>query len=233
MTTIYIITGNPGHPIFYESFIKMLKEKTGYNVVINPLPGHTLETMHEKSSLSTTIRYHARQIKKYTNVILIGHSIGCFIGLHVAKRVTNINQTILLFPAIVQMAKTPQGEYMNLVEPLYRWIAPIADYLPKPVSNWLAKSDNGHHVFHKQIVLNCLALWDEEKIVVTKPERLLRNKQDYLVIYSKKDDWTPPFVIRILRRMFPNRVETQCDHAFVLNETECELVSENIANYIA
>jgi hypothetical protein len=232
MKTIYIIPGNPGHPIFYESFIKLLRETTGHNVVINPLPGHTKETMHMKSTIKNVVRYHTTEIKKYTNVILIGHSIGCFFGLKVAKRVTNINKIILLFPTIMHMAKTPEGEFTDKVEPLYKLIAPIADYFPKPLSNWLANSDNGHHVFHKQIVLNCLRLWDEEKVAVTKPPRIDRDKQDYLVIYSTKDDWTPPPIIRILCRMFPNIAETQCDHAFVLKESDCKIVSGHIQTFL-
>jgi hypothetical protein len=231
MRTIYIITGNPGHPIFYDSFIKLLRETTGYNIVINPLPGHTLETSDKRYTLRNIIRYHTKEIQKYKNVILIGPSMGCFVGLQVAKRVTNIDKFILLFPVIVHIAKTPEGEYTEKTQPLYKLIAPIADYFPKSLSNWLANSEHGHHVFHKQIILNCFALWEEEKFAITKPQRLPRNKE-YLVIYSTKDGWTPPPIIRILKRMFPNTVETECNHAFGLNEDDCNLVSEYIANYI-
>jgi hypothetical protein len=235
MKTIYIIPGNPGHPIFYESFIKRLREITGYNVVINPLPGHTLETAHTKSSLRDAIRYHTKQIKTYENVILIGHSIGCFLGLQVTKRVTNIERIILLFPTIVYMAETPGGEYMEKVKPLYKFIAPIADYFPSSLSNWLANSEHGHLIFHKQIVLNCLALWDEEKLTVTTPKRIsfTKDKHDYFVIYSTKDHWTPPSVISILKRMFPIIVETECDHSFVLNDADCELVSKHIQMFLS
>jgi pimeloyl-ACP methyl ester carboxylesterase len=279
MKTIYIIPGNPGHPIFYESFIKLLKKTTEYNVVINPLPGHTLETQHKKCKMKNIIRYHTKEIKKYDNVILVGHSIGCFFGLQVAKRVTNIDKIILLFPTIVHMATTPQGEFTNKIEPLYKFIAPIAEYLPNSLSNWLVKSEHGHHVFHKQIVLNCLALWDEEKVAVTTPENLhftplrienaqsalssaessslitaiasleggvlscaesfaenerrcTKDKQDYLVIYSTRDDWTPPHVVQILKQMFPNIVETECDHAFVLNENDYTLVCKYIQTFV-
>jgi len=234
MKTIYIIPGNPGHPIFYESFIKLLTETTEYNIVINPLPGHTLETQHMKSTIKNVIRYHAKQIKKYDNVILIGHSIGCFFGLQVAKRVRNIDKIILLFPAIMHMATTPQGEFTNKIEPFYKFIAPIAEYLPNSLSNWLANSEQGHNLFHKQIILNCFALWDEEKVAVTTPENLhfTKDKQDYIVVYSTRDDWTPPDVIQILKQMFPNIVETECDHAFVLNKNDYELVCKHIQTFV-
>jgi len=234
MKTIYIIPGNPGHPIFYQSFIRILKETTGYNVVINPLPGHTLETQHMKSTIKNVVHYHTKQIKKYKNVILIGHSIGCFFGLQVAKRVRNIDKCILLFPTIMHMAKTPEGEYMDKAKTIYKFIAPVAEYLPKSLSNWLANSEHGHHVFHKQIILNCLALWDEEKVAVTTPENLhfTKDKQDYLVVYSINDAWTPPHVVKILKQMFPNTVETECDHAFVLNKNDYELVCKHIIKFL-
>ena len=160
---IYIIPGNPGNPIFYKSFIKTLKAKTGYNVIINLMPGHTLETMHMKSTLKNAISYHTKQIKKYQNVILIGHSIGCFIGMHIAKRLVNIDKFILLFPTIVHMEKTPGREHMDTIEPIYRFVAPMSDYFPKPFSNWLSNSEYGHNLFHKQIIMNCIGLWHEER----------------------------------------------------------------------
>ncbi len=73
-----------------------------------------------KCTLKNVIRYHVKQIKKYKNVILIGHSIGFFFGLQVAKRVRNVDKIILLFPAIVHTAKTPEGEFTNKIEPLYK-----------------------------------------------------------------------------------------------------------------
>ena len=180
------------------------------------------------------IRYHTREINKYKNVVLIGHSIGCFFGLQVAKRVTNIDKIILLFPTIVHMEKTPGREHMDTIEPIYRFVAPMSDYFPKPLSNWLSNSEYGHNLFHKQIIMNCIGLWHEERIVVTNPNHhwFTQDKQDYFVIYSTKDDWTPPPVVRVLRRLFTNTVETDYSHSFVLHEVECKLVAGYIANYL-
>ena len=65
-------------------------------------------------------------IPSKSKIILIGHSIGAYIILHLLKncsRATNVTKSILLFPTIERMAISPSGRYVTPMVTCFKWFA--------------------------------------------------------------------------------------------------------------
>nr|XP_033498420.1 lipid droplet-associated hydrolase isoform X2 [Epinephelus lanceolatus] len=69
-----------------------------------------------------------KHVPRETSLVLVGHSIGCYIILDMMKRNPELKiiKAIMLFPTIERMAQTPQGKVMTPVLCHLRYVA----YLP-------------------------------------------------------------------------------------------------------
>ncbi|XP_078133330.1 lipid droplet-associated hydrolase isoform X3 [Sander vitreus] len=69
-----------------------------------------------------------QHVPRGTSLVLVGHSIGCYIILNMMKRNPELKiiKAIALFPTIERMAQTPQGKVMTPVLCHMRYVA----YLP-------------------------------------------------------------------------------------------------------
>ena len=65
-------------------------------------------------------------IPSKSKIVLIGHSIGAYIILHLLKncsRATDVTKSILLFPTIERMAISPSGRYVTPMVTYFKWFA--------------------------------------------------------------------------------------------------------------
>ncbi|XP_045045554.1 lipid droplet-associated hydrolase isoform X3 [Desmodus rotundus] len=140
---IFIITGNPGFCTFYVPFTKAL-----YSAINRRFPvwviSHAGQVVapKDKKILATPDGSNAQEIKdiyglsgqiehkiaflrthvpKETKLVLIGHSIGCYMCLQILKRAPEIPiiRSCLLFPTIERMSETPNG---RIATPLLCWL---------------------------------------------------------------------------------------------------------------
>ena len=75
--------------------------------------------MHKKIFLE-------EHIPPKSKIILIGHSIGAYIILHLLKncnRATDVTKSLLLFPTIEKMAISPSGRYVTPIVAYFKWFA--------------------------------------------------------------------------------------------------------------
>ncbi|XP_023442202.2 lipid droplet-associated hydrolase isoform X2 [Dasypus novemcinctus] len=140
---IFIITGNPGFCAFYVPFAKAL-----YSMINGRFPvwvishaGHAF-VPKDKKILTTSNDSNAPEIKdiyglhgqvehkvaflrthvpKEMKLVLIGHSIGCYISLQILKHAPELPviRTLLLFPTIERMSQTPKG---RIATPFLCWL---------------------------------------------------------------------------------------------------------------
>ncbi|XP_048831194.1 lipid droplet-associated hydrolase isoform X3 [Brienomyrus brachyistius] len=142
-----IIPGNPGLVGFYRPFMKTLWQSfqglhpvwavshAGHCVPPDSMDmtedGPLLET-HDVFGLRGQIEHKMAFLKRHvprdTKLVLIGHSIGCYIILEMMKRDPQMQvlKALLLFPTIERMAASPQGRLMTPVLCRLRFIT----YLP-------------------------------------------------------------------------------------------------------
>ena len=156
-----VIPGNPGCIHFYEKFEEVLCVKTNIPVWGVSHTGHahagedggvghpaTLECGLEKQ-IEHKIEYLEKEAFQHAEkVLLIGHSIGCYIILHIMDRMQGKNymveKGILLFPTIERMKQSPQGLKMTPLLTYARWMfmftIRILRIFPESFVSWLAKT---------------------------------------------------------------------------------------------
>ncbi|XP_037384353.1 lipid droplet-associated hydrolase isoform X2 [Talpa occidentalis] len=139
---IFIITGNPGFCAFYVPFIKALYSVTNKRFPIWAIShaGHAM-LPKDKKILPTSEDPNAQEVKdvyglcgqvehklaflrthvpKDMKLVLIGHSIGCYMSLQILKLAPElpIIRSILLFPTIERMSESRNG---RIATPLLCW----------------------------------------------------------------------------------------------------------------
>ena len=129
-----------------------------------------------------------------SKIILIGHSIGAYIILHLLKNCirasTDVTKSILLFPTIERMAISPSGRYVTPMVTYFKWfaIATVAafsclpEFVKKGLVQWwlsgrknlmLSSVDSVLKLLTPRSVNGCLTMaHDEMKEVVDLDEEV-------------------------------------------------------------
>jgi hypothetical protein len=71
---------------------------------------------------------------KQLNLILVGHSIGCYVILELLGSInpvmkSNIKKAFLLFPTVERMAVTPNGKILHFITNFFLWFVHFFSYL--------------------------------------------------------------------------------------------------------
>ncbi len=71
---------------------------------------------------------------KQINLILVGHSIGCYVILELLGSInqtikSNIKKAILLFPTVERMSVTPNGKILTFISKFFVWFVYFVFYL--------------------------------------------------------------------------------------------------------
>ncbi|XP_043119560.1 lipid droplet-associated hydrolase isoform X3 [Puntigrus tetrazona] len=144
---ILVIPGNPGVVGFYKTYMWTLYQTFIQRYPVwavshagHCMPPETYDMIEDASvtekedvfGLNGQIEHKMAFLRKHvprdTNLLLIGHSIGCYIILEMMKRDPELKvvKAVMLFPTIERMACSPQGKVMTPVLCRLRY----AFYLP-------------------------------------------------------------------------------------------------------
>uniref|UniRef100_A0A8C6QJK1 Lipid droplet-associated hydrolase n=1 Tax=Nannospalax galili TaxID=1026970 RepID=A0A8C6QJK1_NANGA len=139
---VFIIPGNPGFSAFYVPFAKALHSLTNRRFpvwavthagfALLPKDKKILKTAEDSSAqeikdiyglsgqIEHKIAFLRTHVPKDMKLILIGHSIGCYIALQILKRAPDLQvvHAFLLFPTIERLSESPKG---RIATPLFCW----------------------------------------------------------------------------------------------------------------
>ena len=215
---------------------------------------------YELCSLEGQIRHKVAFIKENipedVKLILIGHSIGCYIILKILSQLNHrILRCYMLFPTIERMAVSPNGRIYTPLLKYARWLAPIfartvgiipASYKRKLLEWHFDEEGMPESVYEATLCLfnpctlaNSLYMAHcEMQTVKDLDEGLMKEHKDLLSFYFGRDDaWCPQEYFYETKTRFPDLDARLCEngysHAFVLGEGihMADLVAEWVKPY--
>ncbi|XP_070776390.1 lipid droplet-associated hydrolase isoform X2 [Enoplosus armatus] len=183
-----------------------------------------------------------KHVPRETSLVLVGHSIGCYIILEMMKRdpELKIMKAVMLFPTIERMAQTPQGKVMTPVLCHMRYAAYLPLFLlsllPEALKAGLIKLALGgirsldRAVVRPTVALlsgdcaaNAMYMGGQEMRIVLERDNLTikRNLEKLIFYYGATDHWCPVQYYHDIKQDFPRGDFRLCAdgfrHAFVLD----------------
>lgn len=272
---ILVIPGNPGVVGFYATFMQTLHRAFNgrFPVWAVSHAGHCVPPDHmdmvEDASLAAKLdvfgingqiqhklSFLREHVPRETPLVLIGHSIGCYIILEMMKRDPQLKvlKAVMLFPTIERMAQTPQGRVLTPVICQMRYVAYLPVFLlsllPERLKNGLVRLVlGGIRSLDQSIVKPTVGLLSgdcaanamymggqEMKKVLDRDNATIKKHLNKLTFYyGATDHWCPVQYYQDIKRDFPDGDFRLCEsgyrHAFVL-DTGAE-VAQMVVDWIS
>uniref|UniRef100_A0A3Q0SXF4 Lipid droplet-associated hydrolase n=1 Tax=Amphilophus citrinellus TaxID=61819 RepID=A0A3Q0SXF4_AMPCI len=213
---------------------------SAYKVLFLIIPGESNASAaaeHDMFGLNGQIEHKLAFIRKHvpreTSLVLLGHSIGCYIILEMMKRNPELSvlKAVMLFPTIERMAQTPQGKVMTPVLCHMRYVAYLPLFLLSLLPDTLKVS------LIKLVLANyglsCCDLFplsanamymggQEMRKVLKRDNTTIKKNLDKLIFYyGATDHWCPVQYYHDIKQEFPHGDFRLCEngfrHAFVLD----------------
>ncbi|XP_071853859.1 lipid droplet-associated hydrolase-like isoform X2 [Apostichopus japonicus] len=259
-----IIPGNPGVIDFYDEFQKILHSASesaipvwgvahaGHMEVPKDMTPKAGDLYELEDQINHKIAFIEDHIPANTRLVLIGHSIGCYIILEILRRKPNlpIQKGILLFPTIERMAQTPNGVVSKPLALNFRWAAylaaSLAYYLPDCIKLFLIRLHlrgstmnptaalSACHLFNPDCLNNLIFMGGQEMQQVNEPDTstIKENLSKLIFYYGQTDKWCPVEFYEEMKNRFPDGRIVMDDrgmsHAFCLRASRemAELIWE-------
>ncbi|KAK6488576.1 lipid droplet-associated hydrolase [Huso huso] len=259
-----IIPGNPGIVGYYKTFMQALYQTLDHKYPVwavsqagHCLPPDSMEMMEDTDiieledvfGLNGQIEHKLAFLKQYVprniKLVLIGHSIGCYIILEMMKRDPDLQvlKSVLLFPTIERMAVSPQGKLMTpvLCKLRYAMYVPVyfLSFLPESIKasmvrlvlRGLQSLDESSipasvTLFSVDCVANAMYLGSQEMVQVMDRDNptIKKNLDKIIFYYGSNDQWCPEQYYEDIKKDFPEGDIRLCErgirHAFVLNASK-------------
>ncbi|KAH3740223.1 lipid droplet-associated hydrolase-like [Dreissena polymorpha] len=268
-----VIPGNPGVIEFYKSFMEKLYDNYQGTIPVlgvshaghvKPPDGNQAlynKLSYELCTLSGQIRHKIafidENIPKSVKLILIGHSIGCYIILKILDQLEHsVLRCFLLFPTIERMASSPNGKVytpaLKYLRWLARWMVLAISLLPERTKAWLINFHfSGEEVppcamsatlsfIQPFSVSNSLFMANEEMQAVDQLDtRLVEKNLNLLSFYfGSTDRWCPLQYASELKALFPTGDIRMCErgysHAYLIDASPqmADIVYEWVKPYL-
>ncbi|XP_008314750.1 lipid droplet-associated hydrolase [Cynoglossus semilaevis] len=271
---ILIIPGNPGVVGFYRTFMQTLYRTFDCRHPVwaishagHCIPPDSMDMIEDGSSaverdvfglvgqIEHKLAFLKKHVPRETNLILIGHSIGCYIILEMMKKDPELKvlRAVMLFPTIERMAQTPQGKVMTPVLCQLRYLGYLPLFLlsllPDSLKYSLIKLVlSGIHSLDLSVIRPTVSLLNgdcaanamymggqEMKAVLDRDNRTIKENLDKIIFYyGAKDHWCPVQYYLDMKQDFPHGDIRLCErefrHAFVLDAGS--EVSKMVAEWI-
>ncbi|XP_033727354.1 lipid droplet-associated hydrolase-like [Pecten maximus] len=209
---------------------------------------HPNEPFTLKGQIQNKIEFINKHVPEDVRLILIGHSIGCYMILKMLNELSprKVSRCFLLFPTIEQMAASPNGKLATPLLKWLRWLAVGAAHSLSILSTkakyqlvlWHFRAKKSHkeipdciykatmELFTPSCLANVLFMANEEmQQVDTLEEDLVRQHADKLCLYyGQSDAWCPREYFYNLRDKAFNSDIRLCnrgyEHAFVIKASD-------------
>uniref|UniRef100_A0A8C4ZQ99 Lipid droplet-associated hydrolase n=2 Tax=Gadus morhua TaxID=8049 RepID=A0A8C4ZQ99_GADMO len=256
-----VIPGNPGIVGFYKTFMQALHASFGFRHPVWAVShaGHcdppvSMDMVEDASfieegdifgingQIEHKLAFLRKHVPKETRLVLLGHSIGCYIILDMMKRNPELQvlKAVMLFPTIERMAQTPQGRILTPALCHMRYLAYLPLFLlsllPERLKTALVKLAFSRiqsldstvvaptvDLLSGDCAANAMYMGGQEmKGVLERDNLTIKNNLKKLVFYyGAADHWCPVQYYHDIKKDFPSGDIRLCRngfrHAFVLD----------------
>uniref|UniRef100_A0A3Q1FS05 Lipid droplet-associated hydrolase n=1 Tax=Acanthochromis polyacanthus TaxID=80966 RepID=A0A3Q1FS05_9TELE len=225
-----IIPGNPGVVGFYKTFMQTLHMMFGYQYPVwaashagHCVPPTSMDMVDAEEDdvfglngqIEHKLAFLRTHVPRETSLVLVGHSIGCYIILEMMKRNPELKvlKAVMLFPTIERMAQTPQGKVMTPVLCYMRYVA----YLPLFLVSLLPDTIKAGLI---KLVLEDGTFSPLSRGHSSEKIQFFQSL-GIIFYYGATDHWCPIQYYHDIKRDFPHGDFRLCEngfrHAFVLD----------------
>ncbi|GFR66741.1 chromosome 2 open reading frame 43 [Elysia marginata] len=205
-----------------------------------------------EAQISHKLAFIRENIPSDTSLILIGHSIGCYMILNILDGLAakNVARCFMLFPTIERMAVTPNGRTLTPVLRYLRWIPVLLafffcflpQFIRREIMKWLYRKVDYPECTQKAL-LETVTPWttnfamylgktEMNKVTTLQGELVEKHLSKLSLYYGSIDDWAPVQYYHDFIAHFPQADAKLCDlrlkHAFILKKTEGKTMAKII-----
>uniref|UniRef100_M4BEM6 Lipid droplet-associated serine hydrolase n=1 Tax=Hyaloperonospora arabidopsidis (strain Emoy2) TaxID=559515 RepID=M4BEM6_HYAAE len=262
-TLVLVIPGNPGVSFYYLPLMQELIRKHGRRHEVRCLShvGHFMPHKNKEQAftLQEQLEYKAAYLQQRLRdeptlqLVLIGHSIGSYFLLDMAKRFRqHIAKLVFMQPTIMHMALSRKGrQMMPLFNNYERGVALVAAaefIMPLSLRRWIVRRVLGDKtseplqlaslsLVNASVMRNVLKMAANEMEEVTEldGDLLAKIEEKVLFVYSTVDEWVPAEFVQEYQLRFPNaqhRVVPQA-HAFMMEVNGTRDMAAHISHWIS
>ncbi|CAO3652185.1 unnamed protein product [Cunninghamella blakesleeana] len=270
-TVLLFSPGNPGLASWYIPFLDKIHNNSFPTLEIVAVShlGHSVGPHNENEpkriyGLQEQIDHKIAcfdQLKKEnehinTQYILMGHSVGSYLCSEVLKHRQHDNeiiQLIALFPALREIALTPNGvnitKLVNRVpHSLISGVAGLTQFISDPIREFITKIITGqkghclkitsHDLLNKSVIDNVLfmAQQEMEQIKELDHDFYQTHVDRFIMYYSKVDEWAPLDHYEFMSEKFPKATIYLCaediPHAFILEDKHADYMADKVIGWI-
>ncbi|KAL4146843.1 hypothetical protein PRNP1_010599 [Phytophthora ramorum] len=259
---VLVVPGNPGVPFYYLPLMQELVRTHGRRHEVRCLShaGHFMPWKNNgrafslKQQLAHKAYYLEQRLRQDPTLrfVLIGHSIGSYFLLDIARRFPQqIVKMVLMQPTIMHMALSPKGKQMMPLFKRYEHgvtLVVMVEYLvPSGLRHWIVRRVVGAKtsktlqlaslsLVNASVMRNVLGMAaDEMEDVADLDKELIAQHEDkILFVYSTVDEWVPAEFMQEYQVRFPNaqhRVVPQA-HAFMMEQNGTRDMAAHISQWV-
>lgn len=261
---ILIFPGNPGITDFYRNFAEEIIRSLGdCSIYIIGYAGFSEKKPERHYTLQDELEHKISVIdhlrKKWppnSRTVILGHSIGSWIGMEIVKKFTNeLNITLfLLFPFIARSDNEIQENFSKMAgrKRYFQFLLTgykIFQKLPQSLTVSILKFLYSHA---SEDALKIIQKFFLEKNHIPENIRYLANsefhtlpyelemdffqsrKNSVILFYCHKDIWAPVSQLELIRTQIPEikgEILPLMTHDFCVNTDQCRILAERIGNF--
>ncbi|XP_030347002.1 lipid droplet-associated hydrolase isoform X1 [Strigops habroptila] len=236
---------NQQYPVWVVSHAGHCKPPSGMEMIEDTDIKELEDVFGLNGQVEHKLNFLKKNVSKDIKLVLIAHSIGCYITLEMMKRASELQvlRSVLLFPTIERMAQSPQGKLMTPLLCKLRYIlympVYLLSFLPEGAKASLVRfalrgmktCDESSiitslNLFSVDCIANILYMASQEmmKVVERDSTTIKQNLKKLIFYYGTGDSWCPQHYYDEIKMDFPDGDIRLCEkglrHAFVLDASK-------------
>lgn len=272
-THVVFLPGNPGLIEYYRPLLRRLYQQLPHGarqtVTVHGLglPGHDLRELNgvREFVIQDHLEYCLQYLKselvvprvEESDVVIMGHSYGCFLGLKVIRSLELEERAgcVMLMPALYRMAECAGIVMRFMIRDIWRvttWGAWALTALTPPlIRNTVIRSMEHESEVEavsmrlvdgqrRGLYLNICSLARDEMMQILDPmsEEVKGLGRNSLLVYADGDRWCPPEGMKRIREAFGDELQVEfagegVEHAFVLNVEATEKLVRIVVPWVS